>query len=454
MTVLAGRGSAAHVVVVGGGLAGITAALSCADSGLQVTLLESRPWLGGMTCSFHRRGLTVDNGQHVFLRCCTAYRELLVRLGVSDQVYLQDRLDIPVRTADGRRARLRRNGLPPPLHLAGALLRYRILTPAQRVRLARAALRLRSLDRDDPAVDRKSYQQWLLEQGQDPAAIAALWDLIGVATLNVRSGDASLATAAMVLQVGLLTDRGAADIGWPMVPLQRLHGEAAGRALAAAGVSVHVGAPVTAVIPGGTSGWSVHGRQDRMEADAVILAVPASVAARLAPPTVAEPIAACAALGTSPIINLHVIFDRTVLNGPFLAGVGTPIQWIFDRTRQSGLPAPGQYLAVSVSAADEYVDQPVAALRAELLPDLLSLLPRAKGASIVDFFVTRERHATFRPAPGSASLRPGAITPAAGLYLAGAWTDTGWPATMEGAVRSGLAAAAALSTRAAVEVSA
>jgi len=249
-----------------------------------------------------------------------------------------------------------------------------------------------------------------------------------------------------VLQVGLLTEPGAADIGWARVPLQRLHGDAAAEALTEAGVTVHMGTPATGLVPGPR--WGVDSREGRFEADEVILAVPAVTAARLAPPDVAADAEACAALGTSPIVNLHVVLDRTVLDGPFVAGVGTPIQWVFDRTRPSGLAGPGQYLAVSLSAADEYVDLAVAELRQRLLPELAALLPRLRQASIVDFFVTRERHATFRPLPGSAAVRPGAVTRMPGLYLAGAWTDTGWPATMEGAARSGEAAAAALSARA------
>jgi uncharacterized protein with NAD-binding domain and iron-sulfur cluster len=141
-------------------------------------------------------------------------------------------------------------------------------------------------------------------------------------------------------------------------------------------------------------------------------------------------------LGSSPIVNVHVIYDRQVMKLPFVAAVDSPVQWVFDKTRQSGLQA-GQYLAVSLSAADDYVDMPTAALRQLFVPALEQLLPAAAGTGITDFFVTRERRATFRQAPGSGALRPGAATSVPGLVLAGAWTDTGWPDTMEGAVRSG-----------------
>ena len=437
------------VAVIGGGLAGITAALRCRDAGADVTLYEARPKLGGLTHSFRRGDLDVDNGQHVFLRCCTAYQDLLGRLGVADQVTLQDRLDIPVR-APGltRTARLRRNGLPAPMHLGGSLLRYPLLDTAQRLRFVRAALAMRRLDRTDPAVDARSFGDWLAEQKQDRATIDAMWDLVGIATLNAAAGQASLALAAMVFQVGLLTDPGAADIGWAGVPLQRLHGDAAVRALEIIGATVRVGAKVDVVEPRERR-WLVGAKGGEQLVDAVVMAVPPAATERLAPAgSVALEPGYAAKLGTSPIVNVHVVVDRHVLDTPFVAGVGTPIQWVFDRTVQSGLHdgdrRGGQYLAVSVSAADDFIDLPVAALRERLLPDLVALLPAIARAEIVDFFVTREREATFRPAPGSGALRPPATTRAPGLFLAGAWTDTGWPATMEGAVRSGDAAAAAL----------
>jgi hydroxysqualene dehydroxylase len=431
------------VVVVGGGLAGITAALRCADAGHRVTLLEAKPRLGGLTYSFRHGDLDIDNGQHVFLRCCTAYLALLDRLGVADGVTLQERLDIAVRTPDGRTARLRRNGLPAPLHMGGSLLRYGLLSPAQRLRFVRAALAMRRLDRTDPAVDRRSFADWLAEHGQDRATIDAMWELVGIATLNAHAEETSLALAAMVFQVGMLTRTGAADIGWARVPLQRLHGDAATTALAKLGATVRLSTPVESL----DGDWTVRTKDAEYAADDVILAVPAAAAAKLVPERVLPAVEPAAALGTSPIINVHVVVDRRVLDRPFLAGVGTPIQWVFDRTGTSGLTGPGQYLAVSVSAADAYVDLTVATLREQLLPDMIALLPALASATVTDFFVTRERTATFRPRPGSGAIRPGAVTAAPGLFLAGAWTDTGWPATMEGAVRSGVAAADAVLTR-------
>jgi len=433
------------VAVVGGGLAGITAALRCADGGAEVTLYEAKSRLGGLTYSMRRGDLEVDNGQHVFLRCCTSYLALLDRLGVTDQVHLQDRLDIPVMsTWDTHRTRLRRTGLPAPAHLSGSLLRYRLLSPAQRLRFVRAALALRSVDRDDPANDRRTFGDWLREHCQDPRTVQALWDLVGTATLNARADGASLAQAAMVFQVGLLTEAAAADIGWSRVPLRRLHGDAASAQLAAAGVKVNTATKVTGLSPG----WSVATSTGTHEFDQVILAVPPTATSALLPAGAVDVAPDFAVgLGSSPIVNVHIVLRRVVLTEPFVAVVGSPVQFVFDRTLSSGLVA-GQYLAVSISAADELIDRPVARIREPVLHDLGRVLG-VRDSDVVDFFVTREREATFRPGPGSRALRPAALTRAPGLYLAGAWTDTGWPATMEGAVRSGDLAAQAVLERSA-----
>jgi monoamine oxidase len=169
--------------------------------------------------------------------------------------------------------------------------------------------------------------------------------------------------------------------------------------------------------------------------------VPNQAVAKLVPAGVVDA-AAMDELGASPIVNLHVHYDRRVLDEQFAAAVGNPVQFVFDRTASSGVDR-GQLIAVSLSGADAEIGEPVATLRERYLPALERLLPAARGAAVLDFTVTREPRATFRAAPGSRRLRPGTRTSVPGLYLAGAWTDTGWPATMEGAVRSGLAAAQA-----------
>jgi hydroxysqualene dehydroxylase len=419
------------VVVVGGGLAGITAALRLADAGCSVTLHEARPKLGGLTHSFRRAGLDIDNGQHVFLRCCTSYLALLERLGVTSLTHLQPRLDVPVvRADDGRRAALRRDPLPAPLHLSRALATYAVLSPAERVRAVRGALAMRRVDRDAAETDEVSFGAWLADHGQTSATVAALWDLVGVATLNATADDASLAVAATVFQIGLLTRSDAADIGWSAVPLQQLHGDAAMRALDAAGVNIRVRSRIDSL--------------EQVSAGSIVVATDPAHAERLVPPDALAVEAGWSdRLGASPIVNVHLVFDRTVMTEPFVAGVGTAAQWVFDRTEQSGL-TEGQYVAVSVSAAAGFVDRTVAELRELFVTELARVLPATRGARLLDFFVTREPKATFRPAPGTRRDRPGTLTSRPGLVLAGAYTATGWPATMESAVRSGESAAAAV----------
>jgi squalene-associated FAD-dependent desaturase len=445
-----------HVVVIGGGLAGITAAVALRDAGTRVTLLEGRPWLGGATCSFGRGGLVIDNGQHVFLRCCTSYRELLARLGAAGSVYLQDRFDVTVLSPDGR-ARLRRTGLPGPLHFAPALAGYRFLSVPQRLAVARAALAMRFTDPRRPGLDSQRLGDWMSARWQGERARRRLWDLFIVSALNIDGDEASVPLAATVLKTALLGSRDAADIGVPAVPLGDLHGRAGQRLLSRLGADIRLGTKAVAVdrAPGGgfrvemassadtadgTTRPRVRGNGSVIAADGVVLAVPAPLAAGLAGPAGVTEAARWAELGWSPIVNVHVIYDRRVTRLPFAAAIDSPVQWIFDKTRSAGL-SNGQYLAVSLSAADSYVDVPVAALRERFIPALEQLFPAAAAARVTDFFVTRERRATFRQVSGSAVLRPAAATTLPGLALAGAWTDTGWPDTMEGAVRSGHAAA-------------
>ncbi|MFF4744690.1 hydroxysqualene dehydroxylase HpnE [Streptomyces sp. NPDC001268] len=447
-----------HAVVVGGGIAGVTAALRLADAGLRVTLLENRPRLGGLAFSFRRGELTVDNGQHVYLRCCTAYRWFLDRVDGARLAPLQPRLDVPVLDAahpgGPRLGRLRRTALPVPLHLAASLARYPHLSLAERAAVGRAAFALRGLDPADPALDGVDFATWLRRHGQSARAVEALWDLVGVATLNATAPNASMALAAMVFRTGLLSDPGAADIGWARVPLGELHDTLARKALDTAGVRTELRTRVSELTRADDGRWNVTAGTGRLTADAVVLAVPQREAHALLPEGALDDPDRLLAIGTAPILNLHVVYDRPVLRRPFFAALGSPVQWVFDRTDASGMPEAGsrgdgggrragQYLALSQSAAEDEIDTPVSVLRERYLPELERLLPATRGAEVRDFFVTRERTATFAPAPGVGRLRPAARTNAPGLFLAGSWTATGWPATMEGAVRSGLSAAGA-----------
>jgi squalene-associated FAD-dependent desaturase len=433
-----------RIVVVGGGVAGTTAALDCARAGAEVTLLESRGRLGGAAYSFARDGIRVDNGQHVFLRCCSAYRDLLGRLDANHLVSVQPRLDITVLRPGHTRARLRRSRLPAPLHLAGSLARYPLLAPRDRLRLVGALHALGQLDCDDERLDARSFGEWLSARRQGPDAIAAIWELIGRPTLNLRPDAASLAQAAQVFQVGLLRESSAADVGYARVPLSEIHDVAARRALAGAGVDVRLRHGVSAVVArAGRFDVEISGLPTR-HADAVILAVAPARCVQLLPSASRARVRELTRLGTSPIVNLHVVYDRPVLDVPLAAAVHSPVQWLFDRTAGSGVRR-GQYLAVSLSAADEELWMTVAQLRARFLPALGELL--GTDAKVDEFFVTREHAATFRAVPGARAHRPGPRTAVPGLVLAGSWTDTGWPATLESAVRSGHAAAHEALTR-------
>jgi len=434
--------AAPHIAIIGGGLAGIQAALACADAGARVSLFEARPRLGGATWSSEKRGLRIDNGQHVFMRCCTAYRGLLRRLGVERRVFLQPRLAVPVAAPGHPLAWIRRHRLPAPAHLAPSLLGFPHLPLAARLRAAQIARGFAALDLDDARLDEISLGAWLAARGVRDAASLAFWDLLIRPTLNVPAAEASLALAAMVLRTGFLDRSDAADVGFARVPFAELHDAPALHSLRAAGAAVHLRAPVSSVDIG-AQGVVLHVRGEPVAADAVILAAPADATARLAPAAAGLDASALERLGTSPIVNLHVWFDRRVIEHPFVAGWASPLQWTFDRTEAAGADR-GQVLTVSLSAADEWLGWSRDALRAHFLPAFRALFPAARDAQVLDFFSLSEPAATFRQVPGTRRLRPACATRHPAVYLAGAWTDTGWPATMEGAVRSGRAAAEAV----------
>jgi len=436
-----------RVVVVGGGLAGLSAALRCQDAGFAVTLLEARPRLGGATCSFRRGELTVDNGQHAFLRCYSAYLALLRRLGAAGDASLQDRFSIPVLTPGQRPVLLRRVGLPAPAHLLPAVFGHRLLTISGRFRAMRTAQALRRLDPDDPALDGHSFGDWLRARRESRRSVDALWGLLTMAALNAEVDQASLALAVRVFRTGLLDTADGADIGLLNRPLGELHGDAAYHALTNAGATIRLRSKATGLrrvehgwhVLTGSAGGS--GDTERvLDADAVVVAVPHREAAALLRGLPLPGMSSWAQLSATAIVNVHVVYDRPVTGLRFAAVVDSPVQWVFDHSTVAGVRR-GQYLAVSLSAAGRYLTSRTEELRSVFLPALWSLFPAAARAEVTDFFVTREPRATFRQAPGTRRFRPASATALPGLVLAGAWTDTGWPDTMEGAVRSGETAA-------------
>lgn len=425
-----------RIVVCGGGLAGIAAACEAAGRGAEVTLVERRPFLGGRAFSFTDpdTGRVVDNGQHVFMGCCPAYIDLLRLLGTRRLTVLQRRLDAPVRDREGRRGSLRAAPLPAPLHLGASFARYPHLTVRERAAAARALLTLlRMSPQERAALDGETFGAWLERHGQGPRAIDRFWDLIVLPTCNDRSGRVSAALAAFVLHEGFLrTTRGSA-IGWATVGLTELVDPATEHFLRARGGRVLRGREAAEIASG-----TVRLRDgETLRADGIVLALPPVRARRVAPAAIpADP-----DLGSSPIVSAHVWYDRPVMDEPFTAVLDSPLQWVFNRSAMTGEDGPDHHIAVTMSGARREVGTPRDELAAMVQEELAQLYPRARGAAVRACAVIKEPRATFAAAPGQAARRPGPDTPLDGVVLAGAWTATGWPATMEGAVRSGMLAA-------------
>lgn len=411
-----GRG--ARVAVIGAGLAGLAAAVDLKDAGCHVELFERGRLLGGRTTSFVVEGQEVDNGQHVFLGCCTEFVDFATRLGLGDRLRLQERFDARVFAPGQPPGRLRAADLPAPWHLAAGLLRYRELGWADRARVASAMLALAR--RDDPI----SLGAWLRGRRQRPASLAAFWEPFFVPALNAPLEEIAVAEAAFIVRTAFLSDAGAARFGFLTVPLARLAEAAAARLDA-----VHLRAPVTGLE------WAdrvmVVAAGARHEFDAAVLAVP--------PDRLGHVLDNPADLGLPPldgyvgrpIVDVHLWHDAGSLGFDFAALLRSPVQWVFEK-------APG-YLCCSLSDAGGVVAWPEDRLVELGWSAVRERLPGLAGARLRRAAATRSPDATYAAPPGV--RRPGPATVAANVVVAGAWTDTGWPDTMESAVRSGRAAA-------------
>jgi len=407
--------------VVGGGLAGLAAALDLADAGLDVTLLEARPTLGGAVQTLPERegdpDPPPDNGQHIALGCCTEYLGFLARIGQSGSVR-REPLALPVIAEDGSVARIEPGAL--------GLLRYRHVSLGDRLAIARVT---RKLARLEPGRhDGETFAGLLRCLGQSQAAVDRFWDVFIRPALNLRSEKVSAAPALFTVQTALLGERDASDVILPIEPLGAMHGAAALGVLRDGGAVVRLGERVTAL----EAGAVVLADGGRVEADLVVVAVPPGESARLLGGP--DP-----GLEDSPIVSAHLLFDRPILGFELAALLGSPAHWVFDRGALTGhRPESGQYLTVVSSGAPELLD-----VRGRGLVDLLAdeLTRRLGPAELLWSRVSREPAATFAALPGTAARRPGVDTGRPGVARAGAWTDTGWPATMESAVRSGRAAA-------------
>ena len=452
----------APVAVIGGGLAGLTAALDLVEAGVPTVLFERRPFPGGKAYSFRdpNHEITLDNGQHITMRCCTAFQGLLDRLELRGLVEYQDGLHVPVidplararrisTIAASQPALLRRlantaTPLPAPFHLAWSILTYAHLSAEEKARLGVALDRIGRLsERERSALDRYTFAEWLTGHGQTMRMIRSVWDLIVLPTCNDRSEDVSAAQAMQVFRVGFLTRPRAADIGLFRGGLSAVSDGALAR-FREQGGDARLSAPVQQIETDGADAIRLrYGNGQSIEIRAVVLALPPQHALPLLPPgwRQREPFWRFERHQTSPIVNVHMQWDRTVMLGDFAAVLDPDVQFVFNRSRLHGLSGPGHWLSVSISGAHEIIDDPQQAIvdRAEL--GLRRALPRTRPARLLAARVVKEREATFRPLPGMARHRPKPRTPIRNLALAGAWTDTGWPATMESAVRSGHAAA-------------
>lgn len=424
-----------RIVVCGGGLAGIAAACEAVGLGAQVTLVERRPFLGGRAFSFtDDNGRELDNGQHVFLGCCPAYVRLMRLLGTDGALFRQPLLRIPVLARDGTSALLAATpGLPSPLHLTKSLAAYSHLSLRERAAAAKTMGLLGALGpRRRAQLDGVAFSDWLADHGQSQDAIERFWDLVVLPTCNDRSNRVSAALAAFVFSEGMLSSRTASAVGWSRVPLTRLVEPSVERFLAAHGSRVIRGQAVTEAGPGGV----LLGDGSELEADGVILALTAERTRQVASAALAEE----PGLGHSPIVNVHFFHDRQVLDDPFVAVIDSPLQWVFDRRQMSDTPGD-PHVVVSISGAHQEMGVPRSDLAEAMADELARVIPAARDAKLRGWAVVKEARATFSASPGQAARRPGPRTPLERVALAGAWTATGWPATMEGAIRSGIRAA-------------
>jgi squalene-associated FAD-dependent desaturase len=413
-------------VVVGGGLAGCAAALELARAGHQVTLLEARPTLGGAVQTLPEREgdppPPPDNGQHIALGCFTEYLRFVEEIGEGDHLR-RSSLSLPVIDESGRTAFIRPGLL--------ALLRYAHLPFGSRWHILRTLIRMRRIDAK--SCDSQSFAAFLiLKMRESDVAIDRFWDVFIRPALNLRCADASAALGVMTVQTALLSGRRASDLVLPAAPLGEMHGEAVARELASLGARVKTNVRVVQLIPGA----AVLADGDRVSADAFVVAVPPSESAELLDEPDPE-------LGKSPIVSVHLLFDRPLLSFPLAALLGSEAHWVFDRGELTGSrPERGQYLTVVSSGVPELME-----IRGRELVDLMrdELTARLGHAELLWSRVSREPSATFAGIPGTAARRLGARTSRFNVVRAGAWTDTGWPATMESAVRSGRQAARLLS---------
>ena len=455
-----------HVVIVGGGLAGLAVASSLVDRGLRITLLESRPRLGGRASSFQDplTGELVDNCQHVSMACCTNLADFCRRVGIDAMIRHEP--ELVFLGPEGMVSRFRTGLGPAPFHLASSFLSAGFLSARDKLRVVHGLACLAWSHEERPG---ESFADWLLRHGQSLRSINLFWGAVLVSALNERLDQMDVGHARKVFLDGFLRNRSGFQLELPLAPLGELYGTRLESWLRDRGAAVRLTTGVRAVEPdddGAVSGVVLRSGES-LAADFVVLAVPFDRVGSLIPDTLRDGLPALAHLGAmqaSPITGVHFWFDRPVCPFDHVVTPGRLIQWVFNHTAIQGRTAPatvgtprpgtaaeaslgeGQYLQLVISASYDLLALDKLAIRDLVLTELAELWPAARAAKLLRWWVVTEHGATFAVRPGIEALRPLQRTPIDGLFLAGDWTDTGWPATMEGAVRSGYLAAQGILT--------
>jgi squalene-associated FAD-dependent desaturase len=454
---------APHVVIVGGGLAGLAVASCLVNRGLRITLLESRPRLGGRASSFQDPATSelVDNCQHVSMACCTNLADFCRRVGI-DTLFRRER-ELLFLDGAGGLSRFRAGRLPAPFHLAGSFLRARFLSVSDKVRLAYGLAWL-ACCRDERAGE--SFESWLMRHGQAHRVIKLFWETVLVSALNERVSQIDVGYARKVFLDGFLRNRDGFQLEIPVVPLGELYGKRLESWLENQGVTVQLKTGIREIEcdqDGAACGVSLRTGKS-LDADLIVLAVPFDKVIRLVPEALRKKIPTLAgveSLRSSPIVGVHLWFDKPVCPYDHVVTPGRLIQWVFNHTaiqgrgvqaanlrpeaasaqRTSSPADAGQYLQLVISASHDLLLLDKVAIREKVLAELAEIWPTVRTASLLRSWVVVEHGATFSARPGVDALRPSQRTAADGLFLAGDWTSTNWPATMEGAVRSGYLAA-------------